>query len=122
MQTSIGLRDTGISSKAVRVPQLSAEYGPSFRQYNRKMHSTMHGILKPVSPWHCGFNPNIGAVRGVLPCKAAPFSRYKPVANPRVNPMNGYQVPIGNFTGQKVGVMTQNPVMRPQTSFPAGTR
>jgi hypothetical protein len=58
---------------------------------------------------------NIGAVRGVLPNKPAPYSTYRSLRVANVSPMNGYQVNVGGFTGQRVGIFTQGPVLKPMT-------
>lgn len=112
--SKIGLRNPLVEKEAVRVVAPVPHYGETFRTYNRKFPFYMHGAVEST-PWPAGgLVSNLAAVRGVLPNKPAPFSTYKGLRVPNVSVMNGYQVGVGAFTGQRVGLFTQGPVLKPQ--------
>ena len=113
-----GMRNPNVDPTQVQlVSKLPLGQPKQNRFMNRKVPFYMHGVLKPPAYPAGGLVSNIAALRGVLPCQEAPFSRIKLIRRPAVSSQNGMQVPTGAFRGQNVGIMTQFPIL-PDTLLP----
>ena len=108
-----GMRNPNVDPSQIQlVSKLPVGLPTQNRFMNRKVPLYMHGVLKPPAYPAGGLVSNIAAVRGVLPCQEAPFSRIKLFRRPPVSSQNGMQVPTGAFRGQNVGIMTQFPILK----------
>ena len=116
-----GMRNIQISADFVQVRPPFGMGTQGTRFLNQKVPLYKHGVLTPPPYPAGGLVSNIAAVRGVLPCQAAPGARIQVLRRPPVPSTNGMQVPVGNFRGQRVGIMTQFPILSslpiPRTNY-----
>lgn len=117
----IGMKNPQVSAEFVQVRPPFGIGTQGTRFLNKEIPLYMHGVVTPPAFPAGGLVTNIGAVRGVLPCQAAPGSRIQVLRRPPVPSTNGMQVPVGNFRGQRVGIMSQFPILQtlpiPRTNY-----
>ena len=116
-----GMRNPQISAKAIQVTTPFGIGSQGTRLMNKKVPLYKHGVLVPPPFPAGGLVSNIGAVRGVLPCQAAPGVRIQVLRRPPISSTNGMQVPVGAFRNERVGIMTQFPILNtlptPRTNY-----
>ena len=104
----IGMKNPQVSAEFVQVRPPFGIGTQGTRFLNKEIPLYMHGVVTPPAFPAGGLVTNIGAVRGVL-------------RRPPVPSTNGMQVPVGNFRGQRVGIMSQFPILQtlpiPRTNY-----